>query len=96
MSNIKALVDQLGAVKAQLADISKIEKALKDELISLGVGSYDGETFSASVSETVRESIPVADAVEKLEELGVSKQWFVAHTKKSPVTTVKVVARKAA
>lgn len=90
MSNL-TVIDRLGELKARIADLQAEEKKLRDEIIALGVGAHEGELFRASVSVSERETLDMAAVREKL-----SPQFIRAHTNVTPVTTVKIVARKAA
>ena len=85
------LIDRLGDLKAQIADLQIEEKKLRDEIIALGVGAHDGDLFRASVSISERETLDMAAVREKL-----SPQFIRTHTNVTTVTTVKLVARKAA
>ena len=50
---LAALVDDLGVVKTQAAEISERESAIKEKLIAAGVPAIDGEFFRATVSHSV-------------------------------------------
>ena len=91
MSNVHA-ADRLGAIKAQLAEIKKIEDALKAELTALGVGSYEGDMFRATVSITEKVTVDWKAVCEKLEP---SRQLVTAHTSHTSFPVVRVFARKA-
>lgn len=81
-------VDQLGAVKAQIAALTRAEKALKEVLTASGLTEIDGTTFRATVSESTRETLDM-DAV----RAKLSPQFIAAHTNVTEVTTVRVVAQ---
>jgi hypothetical protein len=85
MSNISPMVDQLGRLQAQIADLEAQAKAIKSTLSAIGEGAYEGELFRATVSKSERETLDMKAAREKL-----SPQWIRAHTKVTPVTTVRV------
>ncbi len=62
VSNVFAsLVDELGLIKAQIAELEKTEKAIKAVLIQNKQTSYAGDFYDASVSYDV----PVAQFVVK-------------------------------
>src|SRR5882724_3826886 len=79
------LVDQLGTVKAQIADLETREKALRDELIHRGAANIDGAAFSANITEAVRWTL---DAKTVKAEMG--EAWWSARCRQSLVTTVAV------
>lgn len=83
------LIDRLGELKAKIAELQSEEKALKTEIINLGEGAHDGDLFRATVSFSERETLDMEAVREKL-----SPQFIRAHTNLTPVTTVRVVARK--
>lgn len=62
MNNI---IDQYGAVDAQIKELELIKNKLKAELLARGVGEYQGESFFAEVQEYDRENIS-APLVRKL------------------------------
>lgn len=90
-SNLTSTIDALGALKAQLAELQRQEKELRDVLIENGPGAYEGELFRVTVSESERETLDMEAVREKL-----SPQFIRAHTRVTPVVMVRVVARKAA
>jgi hypothetical protein len=61
-------VDELGILKAQIADLTKKAEAIKTELIASGVGEYDGALFCATVTEVKRSFID-ADLARKYLDL---------------------------
>ena len=88
ISNISKLVDDLGILKAEIADLAAKEKTIKEQLIEAGVGAYDGDFFRASVSVSQRETLDADACRAKL-----SPQFIAAHTKVTDVTTIRVTAR---
>ncbi len=91
-----SVADQLGGIKAQIAELKKVEAHLTALLINSGEGVIDGATFRATVSEVAeRVSLDAKAAEAKLRELGVDGRWFSKNQKVSKgYTTVRVVARK--
>lgn len=89
-------IDRLGEIKAQIADLKAIEKKLAKSIEDQGVGSHQGEWFSASVIKVEdRWSLDTQAAEAKLRELGVDGRWFAKNQKKtSGYTTVRIAARK--
>lgn len=92
-----AIVDRLGDIKAQIADLKKIEADLAQRLIDAEQDAVEGRFFRATISQVAeRQSLDAKAAEAKLRELGVDGRWFSKHQKTSKAyTTVKVVARKA-
>jgi hypothetical protein len=87
--SIGEIVDQLGHVKAEAAEIKAREDALKAALTAKGVTEAEGMLFRATVSEALREAL---DSDKIREEMGPS--WCSLHSKIAVVTTVRVNARK--
>ena len=87
-SNLTKIIDDLGALKARIADLEAQEKALKQALADLSPGAYEGELFRLSISETERETLDMKAVREKL-----SPQWMRAHTNVTNVRTLRVSAR---
>ena len=92
-----SVVDRLGDIKAQIAELKAIEANLIGVLTNGGEGAVEGTTFRATVSTIAERSSLDAKAAEaKLRELGVDGRWFSKNQKTTKgYTTVKVVARKA-
>ena len=84
-------VDELGLLKAQIADLTKKAEALKTELIAQGAGVYDGALYRASVAETSRSYLD-ADLARKF----LTEKQLAKITKVCGTVTVRVTARKAA
>lgn len=87
-NNLAKLIDDLGHLKAQIAELTLQEKAIKTALEDLDTGAYEGELFRLSISETVRKTLDMDAVREKL-----SPQFIAAHTNETPVRTLKVSAR---
>jgi hypothetical protein len=86
--SIGELVDQLGHVKAEAAEIKAREDALRAELIARGITEAEGMLFRATVTEATRWTL---DAERIKAEMG--ELWTVAHSKVSAVTSVRLSAR---
>lgn len=88
--NLKTKVDQLGALKAHIAELTAQEKKLKDELIEkLGKqATYEGDFYRVAISTYDRASLDM-DAV----RAKLSPQFIKAHTNHTECTNVKVSAR---
>lgn len=88
MHNLVSTIDQLGVIKAQLAELKAQEEALRAVLIEQGPGAYEGELFRVTVSESERATLDMAAVRAKL-----SRQFIQANTTVTPVVTVRVTAR---
>jgi hypothetical protein len=84
-ASIGELIDSLGHVKAELAEVKAREDALRAELIARGVTEAEGVLFRATISENTRWSL---DATRIREEMGET-----SHSRISSVTTLRVTAR---
>jgi hypothetical protein len=82
------LVDELGAIKAEAAEVKAREDALRAELISRKLSEAEGALFRASVTEATRWTLDT-DRVKS--EMGDA--WCTARSKVAAVTTVRVCAR---
>lgn len=92
-----SVVDRLGDIKAQIAELKKVEANLVALIVNTGDSAIDGNLFRATVSEVAeRSSLDVKAAEAKLRELGVDGRWFSKNQKvRKGSTSVRVVARKA-
>jgi hypothetical protein len=88
MTNLSKIIDDLGALKARIADLETQEKALKQALADLTPGAYEGDLFRLSVSESERETLDMKAVREHL-----SRQFIAAHTNVTSVRTLRVAAR---
>ena len=91
-----AIVDRLGDIKAQIADLKKIEADLVERVTAAGEDAIDGRFFRATVSQVAERSSTDPKAMEaKLRELGVDGRWFSKNQKTTKgYTTLKIAARK--
>lgn len=67
------IIDQYGIISQRIAELEETKSKLKAELISRGVGNYQGEQFFAEVLEYDRENIS-APLVRKLSNEEFVKQ----------------------
>lgn len=88
-ADLSLLVDQLGGVKAQIAELKKREDALKNAILAGGPAEYDGRLFHVVVSEVSRTYID-ADLARKF----LTVKQLEKITKTSSTFTVRVSARK--
>jgi len=97
-----SIIDRLGEIKAQIADLTALEKELtaqiKAEAASTGSTEFDGEWFRAAVvTVAARDTLDPKAAEAKLRELGVDGRWFSKNQKTvAGYTTVRIAARKTA
>jgi hypothetical protein len=82
------IVDQLGAVKAEIADLEAREKTLRAELLKRCVIEAEGDQYAAAITQAVRWTL---DTKSVRAEMGAA--WFDRRCRQSLVTTVTVVAR---
>lgn len=93
-------VDQLGAIKAQIADLEikrkELEARIKHDAETTGEARFDGNLFQATVVTTAESYTLDAKAAEvKLRELGVDGRWFAKHKKvRAGSISIRVTARK--
>lgn len=84
-----SIIDALGKLKAQIADLQKQEEILKRTIVESGITAEEGELFRVTVTNAVRETLDMEAVREKL-----SPQFIRSHTKETSYTTVRVSARK--
>ena len=91
-----AIVDRLGDIKAQIADLKKIEADLIERITDAGSDTVEGRFFRATVVTTAESSSLDPKAAEaKLRELGVDGRWFSKNQKvRKGSVSVRVSARK--
>jgi hypothetical protein len=90
------VIDQLGVLQAQIADLQKTERDLKDQIkTQYGVGGHEGELFRAVVSVSERNTLDIKAAKEKLIEEGFHR-FVKTHTKTTQVESVRVMAKNGA
>lgn len=86
-------VDRLGIIKGQIADLAVQAKLIEDRIKAHGAGVTEGSLFRATVSVSERETVDWKAVAEKLQP---SHQLVTAHTARTEVVCLRVVARKAA
>jgi hypothetical protein len=87
---LPAVVDELGGLKAQIAELETREKALRAELIRRGTAAVEGAAYSATITEAVRWTL---DSKAVRAEMGDG--WWTARCRQGVVTTVTVAPRAA-
>jgi hypothetical protein len=81
------VADQLGTLKAEIAELEAREKSLRDELIRRGGTEIEGAVYRATITDAVRWTI---DAKAVRSEMG--EPWWNARCRQALVTTVAVKA----
>lgn len=89
--NLAHIVDELGQLKAAIAELTEKEKELKTIIAASGYAELDGDLFRATVSLSERTTLE-SDKVRAL----LSPAQIAACSKVTEVTTVRVAARKRA
>ena len=85
VSNVSA-VDRLGALQAQISELSKEAKKIKLALKARGVGRYSGRLFDALVFERVHERMTVKQLAVKAYKLVV--EFFTNRDEKELALTL--------
>ena len=82
---IGELVDQLGSVKAEIADLETREKSLRAELLKRCVTEAEGSLYGAAITQAVRWTL---DPKALKAEMG--EGWYNRHCRQTAVTTVNI------
>lgn len=76
--------DELGVIRAEMADLKAREAAVLADIKALGAGRHEGAAFGVTVSHVEgRLSLDPKAAEAKLRELGVDGRWFSKHMKQA-------------
>lgn len=86
----KSDVDRLGVIKAQIAELEKVEAALVAKVKAAGLGRLEGDLYETNTYAQERTSVNWQAIAEKV---GYSPQLKAAHTKTAGVVVTKVQAR---
>lgn len=87
--NSAAVVDELGFIKAQIAELEAKEKTLTEALKGTGADRFVGSFWDASVSRSERETVNT-----KQLRADLGEDIIAAYVKKTQVVTLKLVAKK--
>lgn len=90
---LEGLADELGEIRAQLADLKNREAEIRDIFINAKVDTLEDEIFRAKVVHSMRTSIDWKAVAAKLEP---SRQLVTAHTTEKEVVSIRVNARRGA
>src|SRR4051794_37089981 len=85
------LVDRLGSVKAEIADLETRQQSLRAELLKRCLTEAEGSVYAATVTQAMRWTL---DAKVVRAEMG--DDWWNGRCKQALVTTVTVAARAVA
>jgi hypothetical protein len=77
---LSAIADRLGRLKAEIAELSKTEKLLKDALVESGAESVEGDLFRVTVSHFDRCTVDYKAVVEKLGLDQRTLRHYTTHT----------------
>jgi hypothetical protein len=96
--DLATTVDDLGVIKAEIADLKIRERRLIEALTAQTPGAFEGRAFRATVSVSDRAVVTRDNFIAALQAAGVDPEVIVAAefaaTTVSPSTTVRVTARK--
>jgi len=87
--NISDAVDELGTIKAQMANLKEQEAAIKAELILQGIEEAEGELFRLTIRQQISRKLDTA-LIRKL----VPKALLRKAEKEVTSTVVRVTARR--
>lgn len=87
--NSAAAVDELGFIKAQIAELEQKEKALTDALKSTGQDNFAGSFYDCTISRADRDTV---DTKKLRADLG--DDIMAGYTKTASVVTLRLVAKK--
>jgi hypothetical protein len=82
------LVDELGAVRAQLAALKTRETELRDAIMAHRVGEAEGARYSMALASSVRWSLDV-NAV----RLEMGEDWFDRRCRQTAVVSIRIIPR---
>lgn len=88
---VAGLADELGAIRAQQADLKDREREIRTTLIESGIEVFEDNFFRALVVESLRTTIDWKSVAAKLEP---SHQLVTAHTSEKEVVSIRVSARR--
>lgn len=92
-ANLTGLADELGTIRAQMANLKDREREIREIMIDAGVHTLEDDIFRAVVVESMRKQIDWKAVAAKLKP---SRQLVTAHTTEREVISIRVNARKGA
>lgn len=88
---VAGLADELGAIRAQQADLKDREREIRNTLIEAGITTLEDDIFRALVVESLRTTIDWKAVAAKLKP---TRQLVTAHTSEKEVISIRVSARR--
>ena len=88
---VTGLADELGAIRAQQADLKDREREIRNTLIESGIEVFEDDIFRALVVESLRTTIDWKSVAAKLKP---SRQLVTSHTSEKEVISIRVSARR--
>jgi len=92
-ANVTGLADELGLIRARMADLKDRETEIRHTMIEAGIKAFEDKKFRAVVVESLRTYIDWKAVAAKLEP---SHQLVTAHTTEKDVVSIRVSARRGA
>jgi hypothetical protein len=89
--DLPGLADELGFLRAQIADLKDRESDIRESFIEAGITAMEGDTFRAVVVESLRTTINWKAVAAKLKP---SRQLVTSHTTEKEVIAIRVNARR--
>ena len=92
-ANVTGLADELGIIRAKMADLKDRETEIREVMIEAGISACEDKKFRAVVVESLRTMINWKAVAAKLNP---SHQLVSAHTTEKEVISIRVSARRGA
>lgn len=90
-ANVTGLADELGIIRAKMADLKDREKEIREVMLDAGISAFEDKKFRAVVVESIRTLIDWKTVAAKLNP---SRQLVTAHTTEKEVISIRVNARR--
>lgn len=91
--DLVGLADELGNIRATMADLKDREGQIRNTFIAAGIKAFEDEQFRAVVVESLRTLIDWKAVAAKLKP---TRQLVTAHTTEKEVISIRVSARRGA
>lgn len=89
-ANVTGLADELGIIRAKMADLKVRETEIREVMLDAGIKAFEDRKFRAVVVESMRTLIDWKSVAAKLKP---SHQLVTAHTTEREVISIRVSAR---